>query len=326
MKRVRHNSAATAMGLALSLAMAHPACATGTHAGTLIQNTATVTFTIGGAAITLQTPTNVVKIDQLIGVAVTPLISSPVPVGASSALLSYQVTNTGNGADSFDLNAAPNVGGNAFNTALQTIAIDSNGNVTYDPGVDSVIGNGGASPIIAPDGTIKVFVVVTAPATATDAQTSQVRLTATSVTGSGTPGTLFAAKGVGGVDALVGLSSGTGNALEALVASMAQVALTKSAVIADPFGGAQPVAGALVTYSLVAHTTGSGTAANLIVNDAFPAGTTYQPGTLTLNGASLTDVSDGDAGNVSSSGIVVALGNVPGGSADRTVTFQVKIN
>ena len=305
--------------------MGNPAWAAGTHAGTLIQNTATVSFTIGSNAITLQSTTNVVKVDQLTGVAVTPLIASPVPIGASTAVLSYQVTNTGNGSDSFDLTAAPNVGGNTFTTTLQTVAIDSNGNGVFDPGVDTVITNGSASQTIAPDATFKVFLVLAAPASATDAQTSQVRLTATSVTGAGTPGTLFAGKGVGGVDALVGLSGGSANALEALVASMAQVTLTKSAAIVDPFGGANPVSGAIVTYSIVAHTTGSGVASNLTVTDAFPAGTTYQPGTMTLNGVGLTDNADGDAGNSSSTGIAVLLGNVPGGSADRTVTFQVKI-
>jgi uncharacterized repeat protein (TIGR01451 family) len=312
--------------VATGLALGQPAWAAGTHAGTLISNTATVTFNIGGGPITLQSTTNVIKVDQLIGVAVTPLISTPVPVGASATLLSYQVTNTGNGADSFDLTAAPNVGGNAFTTTLQTVAIDNNGNGIYDPGVDTVISNGGASQTIAPDGTIKVLLIVAAPATATDTQTSQVRLTATSATGSGTPGTLFAGKGIGGVDALVGLSSGTGNATEALVASMAQVTLTKSAVIVDPFGGANPLSGAVVTYSIVAHTTGSGTVNSLTVTDAFPAGTTYQPGTIALNGASLSDAADGDAGNASSTGIAVLLGNVPGGSADRTITFQVKLN
>jgi uncharacterized repeat protein (TIGR01451 family) len=308
------------------LALASPAFAAGTQAGTLIQNTATVTFSTGAGTITLLSPTNVIKIDQLIGVAVTPLISTPVSIGASTALLSYQVTNTGNGADRFDLTGAPNVSGNTFTSTLQTVAIDSNGNGVYDPGVDTVITNGAASQTVAPDASIKVFLIVAAPASASDTQTSQVRLTATSVTGSGTPGTLFAAKGVGGVDALVGLSGGTANGLESLIASMAQVTLTKSATIVDPFGGALPVSGALVTYSIVAHTAGSGTASGLTITDAFPAGTTYQAGTITLNGAGLTDAADGDAGLASSTGISVLLGNIAGGSADRTVTFQVKIN
>jgi uncharacterized repeat protein (TIGR01451 family) len=316
----------TAGAVATGLAWGQPVWATGTPAGTLIQNTATVTFNTGAGPITLQSTTNTIKVDQLIGVAVTALTSSPVSVGSANAVLPYQVTNTGNGADSFALTGAPAVAGNTFTTTLQTLAIDSNGNGVYDAGVDTVLTNGGASQMVAPDGTFRVFLVVSAPAGASDAQTSQVRLTATSLTGSGAPGTLFAGKGVGGVNAVVGLSGGTGNALDALVASLASVTLTKSALIVDPYGGANPVAGAVVTYSIVAHTTGSGIASGLTVTDAFPAGTTYQAGSITLNGAGQTDAADGDAGSASATGIAVVLGNVAGGSADRTVTFQVKIN
>ena len=322
----RFRNLCTAAAVIAGLGSAQPAWASGTPAGTLIRNTAMVSFAIGGTVTTLQSTTNTVKVDQLVGVAVTPLFSTPVAVGGTTTVLAYQVTNIGNGVDSFDLTAAPAVAGNAFNAVLQSVVVDSNGNGIYDPGADAVIANGAASPALAPDATLRVFVIVQPPASASDTQTSHVQLTASSVTGTGTPGTLFAGKGNGGVDAVVGLSGGTANALEALVASLAQVTLTKSAAIADPYGGANPVAGAVVTYSIVAHTTGSGTASGLVITDAFPAGTTYRAGTVTLNGVALTDAADGDAATVSSTGIAVSLGNVAGGSADKTVTFQVKIN
>ena len=314
-------------GLA-TIAMLVPAAAhaTGTVAGTVIQNTASATFSSGSGSTTIQSNTVSVKVDQLVGVAVTALTSTPVSIGTGNAVLVYQVTNTGNGNDSFTLTGAPNVAGNQFNATVQTVAIDSNGNGTYDPGVDTVITNGAAGPAMAPDATIKVFLVTTPPATAQDTQTSQVRLTATSAIGSGTPGTLLAGKGTGGVDAVIGASGGTANALAGLIASLANVTLTKSAVITDPFGGSNPVPGATVTYTIVAHVTGSGTAGNLTVTDAFPAGTTYQSGSMTLSGTSLTDAADSDAGTASASGISVVLGSMPGGSVDKSVSFKVKIN
>lgn len=324
MKRIEtFLAAATAV---TALAWGQSACAAGTLAGTLIQNTASITFWNGTGTTTLQTNTNTIKVDQVTGVTVTALTSAPVAVGGGNAVLVYQVTNIGNGADSFDLTAAPNVTGNAFNAVLQTVAIDSNGNGTYDPAADATVANGAAGPVLTPDTSAKVFVIVAAPANANDTQTSQVRLTATSVTASGTPGALFAGKGVGGVDVVVGASGATGNALASLTANLANVTLTKSATIADPYGGANPVSGAIVTYAIIAHTAGSGTATNLQVNDAFPAGTTYQPGTLTLGGATLSDAADSDAGFASATGITVQLGNVAGGSADKTITFKVKIN
>lgn len=326
MKQKRIQIAATSLAFATALT-ATPALADGTASGTLIQNTATATYSSGSTTETVQSNTVVVKVDQLLNVATTALSNTPAAATTTAAtVLTYQVTNTGNGADTFHLTADPNVTGNGFNGTIQSVVVDTNGNGVYDPGVDSVITNGAASPAIAADGSLKVFVLVNLPANFSDTQTSQVRLTAASVTGTGTPGTVFAGKGTGGVDAVVGASTAQANALESLIAALASVSLTKSATIADPFGGNMPVPGAIVTYTLVAHTTGTGTADGVHVTDGIPAATTYQPGTLTLNGAPLTDATDSDAGIASASGIDVSLGNIAAGAADKTVTFKVKIN
>jgi uncharacterized repeat protein (TIGR01451 family) len=324
MKNTRLLLASGSIGLTCMFAQS--AYAAGTTAGTLIQNTATATYSSGTTNASVQSNTVTVKVDELINVAVTSLTATAVPAGASAAVLTYQVTNTGNGTQAFNLTADPAVSGNVFNTATQSVAIDTNGNGVYDPGVDTIITNGAAGPAIAPDGSIKVFVLSNAPTTATDAQTSQVRLTAASTTGTGPAGTLLAGKGVGGVDAVIGASTGTANALATVIASLANITLTKSAVIADPFGGTTPVPGSTVTYSLLLHVTGSGTANAVHITDAYPTGTTYQSGTLTLNGAVLTDAADTDTGTASATGIDVSLGSVAGGSADKTVSFKVKIN
>lgn len=317
-----------ALGLVTALTIAaFPGCASaaGVTAGTLIQNTATATFTSGASSGTVQSNTVSVKVDELLDVAVAGLTVAPVPTGASSAVLSYSVTNTGNGSEAFKILVDPAVAGNQFNATIQTIAIDTNGNSTYDPGVDQVLANGTATPAIAADGSLRLFAVVNLPAGATDGQNSQIRLTAEAVTGIGTPGTTFAGQGAGGGDAVVGASGASASGLDAIVASLAGVALTKSAVVADPFGGTQPVPGAVITYSLVATVSGSGQADGLHVTDAIPAGTTYQAGSLKLQGAVLTDASDADQGVASASGIDVNLGTVAGGNT-RTVSFNVKIN
>ena len=70
---------------------------------------------------------------------------------------------------------------------------------------------------------------------------------------------------------------------------------------------------------------GSGDLANLRVADAVPAGTTYQSGSLTLEGGALTDAADADAGSFTGTGINVALGTVAAGTT-KTITFQVKID
>ena len=55
-----------------------------------------------------------------------------------------------------------------------------------------------------------------------------------------------------------------------------------------------------------------------------PAGTSYLPGSMTLDGATLSDVADGDAGDCDGRLIRVALGDVAA-AVTRTVTFQVRL-
>jgi uncharacterized repeat protein (TIGR01451 family) len=314
--------AVMAMGAALCPGAA---TAAGVTAGTLIQNNATATYTSGAAGGTIQSNTVTVRVDELLGVAVASLSSSPIATGSATAVLPFTITNTGNGSEAFKLTANPSVGGNPYDTVVQGIVIDINANGTYDPGIDQALTGGGQTTEITEDGALTVFVLVTLPAGATDTATSQIRLTAEAATGTGTPGTVIAGQGGGGGDAVVGSTGATANALASVTASLASVSLVKSAAIVDPFGGTAPVPGALVTYTIVASVSGTGEAETLHVTDTVPAGTTYQPGTLHLDATAMSDAADGDAGTASASGIDVALGTVAGG-ASHTIAFGVRIN
>ena len=299
--------------------------ATGVTAGTTISNTASATYTSGSANGTVSSNTVNVRVDELLDVAVTPLTTTPATAGANDVVLEYSITNTGNGSEAFKVTVNPAVAGNDFNATVMSIVVDSNGNGTYEPGTDQIITSGSATPAIAADGTLKIFVIVRLPATATDGQTSQVQLIADAATGTGTPGTVFAGQGAGGGDAVVGSSTASKFANDALVAALAAVSLAKTASIADPFGGTQPVPGAVVTYTLTATVSGSGDVSAFHITDAFPAGTTYQPGTLRLGTATLTDASDTDAGVATASAIDVNIGTATGGTT-KVVKFNVKIN
>ena len=301
------------------------ALAAGVVAGTQIANTATATYDSGAASVSIQSNTVTVRVDELLNVAVSSLSANPTAAGSGTTVLTYQVTNTGNGPEAFDLAAVTSVSGNSFDPTLQSIVYDTNANGTYDPGTDVILATGAPTPALAPDTALTVFILTTLPSGATDGQTGQVRLTATAKTGSGTPGTVFAGQGDGGGDAVVGASTGLDDALATEIARLAAVNLTKSAAILDPFGTQQPVPGAIITYSLLAMVSGAGMASNLNVTDAIPTGTTYQPGTLTLDGSPLSDATDGDVGQASGAGIAVGLGSLAGGTS-KTVAFKVKIN
>ncbi len=302
-----------------------PAHAGGVKAGTLIENTASATYDGGAGPVTIPSNTITVKVDELLDVTVTSRDSGPVSAAPGSAVLTFELTNTGNGPEAYTLTANPAVAGNDFDTTVNGIAVDTNGNGVYDPGVDQMLTGPATTAAIAADASLTVFVLVTIPGGVADGDQSDVSLLAEAVTGTGAPGTAFAGQGAGGGNAIVGSTGANATATGSLSVGITDVDLIKSATVLDPFGGTGIVPGATITYAIRAEVRGSGSVSDLVVTDAAPADTTYVAGSLKLDGATLTDAADADAGRSGTSGISVDLGTVSGGSS-RTVTFQVTID
>jgi uncharacterized repeat protein (TIGR01451 family) len=318
-----------------TIAFAEPAQAVGTAAGTTISNTATATYTdVIGTVINVPSNKVDIRVDEILDVTVVTADPGDVATlpGATNQILSFTVTNTGNGSEAFRLAAINTIGGDAFDPTTTSLVIDKSpdGGITapngiYDAGIDEIYTPGSNDPVLAPDTSVKIFVLSTVPAAATDGQRGQTDLTATAITGSGAPGTSFAGRGQGGGDAVIGTTTALGRDDGFYIVNAATVAFVKSASVLDPFGGSRPVPGAIITYTLVATVSGSGSLANLAATDPVPASTTYVPGSITAQSVALTDVADADAGEIASNQIAVRFGTVPGGQT-RTVTFKVKIN
>ena len=328
MTHARARIAASTLAIAIFIA-ANPAYAAGVAAGTIIENTAQATFDDGTGTTTVDSNTVQVQVDELLDVTIASQDASAVPLDSTTAVLTYEITNTGNGPEAYNLTATPTVTGNDFDTTVDTIAYDSNGNGVYDPGVDTVISPGGATPSINADGTLTVFVVISSPTGGlTDGDLSQVNLLAEAVTGTGPAGTTFAGQGVDGSDAVVGTTNADADDNGTVIYNFTPpptVTLVKSAAVTDQFGGTEAVPGATVTYTIVATVGGTGSVTGLHVTDTIPANTTYTAGSLSLDGGSLTDASGDDAGIGGSSGIDVNLGTVTSGTS-HTVTFDVTID
>jgi len=305
--------------------IASPAQASGVAAGTLIENTATASYSTGSSTETVNSNTVSITVDELLDVALASLDGGNVPLGSEGAVLGFQLTNAGNGPEAFAIEIDAALAGDDFDPAVTELAYDSNGNGSYDAGVDAVIAAGGDTPVVPADGTLTLFVVTGWGGAPGNGELADLRLTARAATGSGAAGTVFAGQGESGADAVVGANGASDFDQGRLVAQVGNVTLTKSALISDPFGGSQPVPGASVTYRLVAQVSGSGSVADLVVSDSFPNGTSYAPATLTLDSAALTDATGDDAGEASATGISVNLGTVAGGST-RTITFDVTID
>lgn len=311
---------------AIALFASSNAYAAGTLAGTDITNIATASYETGGNTVDIDSNPVVIKVDELLDV--TAVSGDPGDVittnGAQNVVSTFRLTNTGNGPESFRL--TPNVvnGGDDFDPALVQVVIDSNNNGLYDPGVDTVYIAGTNDPLLAPDQIIRVFVLTNVPATQSNGDRAEVRITAAATTGTGAPGTAFAGAGQGGGNAVVGSTGADADAGGFLLVNAASVALVKTATVQDPFGGTTSVPGSIITYTLTATVSGTGTLNNMAINDPIPASSQYVAGSLTLTAAPLTDATDADQGNFNGTRISVALGNVAAGQS-RVVTFKVKV-
>lgn len=176
-RSVRAASIATC-GIAL-VGFAAPASAELTRAGVVIKNTATASFDDPtGTTTTVQSNTVSLRVDELLDVAVASANAGDVATrpGAQGEVLSFRVTNAGNGDENFRLTANGAVSGNAFNPALVKIAIDSDGDGRYDPAKDQTYVAGSGDPLIAPESAITVFVITNIPGGLSDGVRAAVSL------------------------------------------------------------------------------------------------------------------------------------------------------
>jgi uncharacterized repeat protein (TIGR01451 family) len=309
--------------------------ALGTVAGTTIENTAQITYTVGASTLSTTSNTTTIRVAEILDVAVT-LNSSTVTVapGAVSQRLVFTVTNTGNGTETFSLAGLSALTGDQFDPTPATnfIYLDTDGSGDLS-GSDALYAPNANDPTLSSVGagsSIRVFVLNDIPNGVNDGDRGRSQLTASARTGVGAPGTVYANAGDGGnIDAVVG-TSGASSQLhgEYLVESL-QVSAVKSQVVLDQFGGQRPLPTARITYQIVVTATGTGSASAVNFSDLIPANTTYVAGSLTLNSVALSDTTGNDAGEFTTTPnprVLVNLGNLTAASGPQTITFAVTID
>jgi uncharacterized repeat protein (TIGR01451 family) len=305
--------------------------ADGTAAGTIIENTASVDFDMGGTSFSLDTNTTSFAVAERIEVIVT-LANSQLVVSANdmNQALLFTVTNTGNGTESFNLSMDSVISGDDFDPipAVPGIYFDTDGSgdfntgdVAYDPGVND--------PNLAADASVDVLVINHIPSDVTNGQIGRSELTATSNTGTGVPGTVYANSGDNNVDAIIGNGEGDDVDTGEYFVENIVVSVQKSQLVVDPSGGNEPVQGATLTYTITVEVASAGVATASAIRDAIPPYSTYVPNSILLNGALISDATDGDAGEYDTSvtpSVVVRLGDLIQGDGPQTVVFQVTID
>lgn len=322
--------AAASCGFVL-FCLSNLALAAGTPAGTVIENTATLSFELDGSPASISSNTTSFTVVELIDLAVT--LQSPqtlVSAGDENQALLFSLVNTGNGTETFQLAINSIVSGDDFDPVPSTISIyfDTDGSGDFTAG-DVPYVPGDNDPVLVPDESVAILILNDIPAGQPNGDVGFSELIVTSATGTGNPGDDFAGQGDGGTAAVLGVSGGSGTVAGEYLVSDVQISILKSQTVLDPFGGSEPVPGATITYTIEVSVTGSGTAVGGVVSDVIPTFTTYVPGSLTLDSSALTDAVDADEGEIDTSGtptITVRLGDVTAAGSPRTVQFDVLID
>jgi len=317
--------------LCLCCVLSSPAGAVGTAVGTVIDNTAVVDFDLAGTPLTLNSNTTSIAVAERINVTVT--LQSPQTLVAPSetgrALL-FLVTNTGNGSETFQLSIDNLIAGDDFDpiAAVPAIYFDTDSSGDFNAG-DQPYTPGTNDPDLLADESVSVFLVNDIPGGVLNSQIGRSELTATSATGTGAPGTVFAGQGDGGANAVIGSTTGEAADTGEYLVSDVLVDIVKAQLVSDQFGGSEAIPGATLTYTITVNVTSAGTATASVVRDAIPTFTTYSPGSITLNGAATTDAVDADAGEFDAAGtpsVVVRLGDLTSVSGPQVIVFQVVID
>jgi uncharacterized repeat protein (TIGR01451 family) len=305
--------------------------AAGTPAGTVVQNTATVDFELAGTPEVRQSNTSTFLVAERIDVAVALLSPQQIvaPNDSNQALL-FTVTNLGNGMETFSLTMDSLLAGDDFDPAPSATPIyfDTDASGGFSIGDQAYI-SGNNEPALAPDESVDILILNDIPGTVLNGQRGLSQLTATSMTGTGSPGTELTGQGDGGSDAIIGTSGGEDQGTGEYLVSDVTVSVVKAQNIVDLAGGAEALPGATITYTITAEVTNGGTATASIINDPIPTYTTFVPGSITLNGAPITDATDIDAGEYDISGtpmVVVRLGDLTQGDGIQTVVFEVTVD
>lgn len=197
----------------------------------------------------------------------------------------------------------------------------SAGDTAYVPGADVSL---------AADAGITLFVLNNIPVGLNNGDTGLSQIALVHKGGAGKPGQLLAGGGVGGIDAVFGTTGDQAvQSGKYVVANNVTLSAVKSETVVDPQGGARPILGATITYSIVITPAGAGTAVAATFSDPIPASTTFKSGSIKLNSIALTDAVGDDAGEYDATPapmVKVALGDLTPASGAQTVQFAVTIN
>lgn len=320
--------------------------AAGVLAGTPIKNTVAVTYFINDS--TDQSDTEYASseftVDEIINVSVVSLDTPAtiVTTPATDVVLSYQITNTGNGNEAYSLQMHPLVSGDEFNPNNLKLWIETNGLSGLQSTDTPYVNLGGSTlididnagnPILNADQSIIAYIESSIPSSLNKDDEGHVALSATSTTpGANTKpiGGVLENVGDKGTDLVNLVEFGTASAVGIYKVSPVQLDLNKTVLsIVDPYGGDTAITNSKVTYQINIDVVGdNGTIEQVVIQDPTPTNMTYISGSMVLDGTALSDQQDDDIGDFNQSltnAITLSLGDISA-PASHVLTVTYKIN
>lgn len=338
-----HMNTLRIIGGIFSLALfANESIAAGTLAGTSIENQATVTYDAGAGTVSASSGKVFVTVQELINANIVSQDSANVSVSSpqTDAYLKFQLTNTGNGNEAFEISQQNLTGTDDFDATFSNVYLDD-GDGVFEPGTDDVIYDNSAAPSISPDASIVVWVASNIPAAITDGDTADVQVKALSKTfsddaqNSPNAGDVVNSQGDSGTDAVMGTSGANADDDATFIVSAISVTIDKIvSAVRDNLGGgtgSQPVPGAEVDYTLTVTVIGTGDADNISVSDPLPTELKLKndiTGVITVGGVPETASSadtDGTSYDANTNTITVNLGSVTAGDPAIAIEFTTVI-
>lgn len=288
-------------GMVMGSAMlSSQALAVGTGAGTAISNTATVSFTRGGSQDSEQASVSF-NVDEIINVNVTAAnASNNITNGDQNVAITYTVTNTGNGPESFKL--FESIGAENSLPLTQsdlTVYYDTSpAPIDFNPNpINKQLYTGGDINI-ANDEFITVYIVTDVPNGAALNSKSELLITAVSQTeaggvkaGESSFGTVILGAGENSTNAIIAVDQGRDSASsdltvttfdpsKSLDVSINKIILGSNALVNNTATTTdQKIPGAVVTY-FVKVVVKNDTATALSISDIIPANMTYVANSL----------------------------------------------
>lgn len=304
-----------------------------TVAGTTISNQASIEYSSGNSGIKNIAKSNISTfvVNELIDVQLLWVDASQIVVNSpdTKKVLTFKLTNTGNGNQKYTLTANNNIGGGNFTPII-------NGVYMYiENGLSSGLQLDGAykdkeynlNDIVelAPGEYKNIYLVYDIPKGLTVSSKGFAQLNAVSTTqgvsNAQKAGTIIQGvqSGNNTVDVILGYTLGKAQSLGNYIVSGLIVNHEKTVIsTVDPLGGNLVMSGSILTYQIKIDISGTGVIKNLKILDSLPNELSYINNSMTMNGVSISD------NNVINNNISLSLGD-QNSNQSFVLQFKAKI-